>query len=176
MNGVLRVLRFVPVVFLGFWLCGWAAGEYFVGRILFAPLLARLAPGLPGHVAPLAPDSPVFVLVFMGAWFALWTFGGLMAAVTLLGLAFGTPVVRWNDRRVESGVLLGRFFRGRRVPLERVSGVTVDAAGSIVVAGAGRSMVIPGIPERADAEQLATWLREAVDGRGEGAPPVTAIG
>lgn len=74
------------VLFLGFWLTGWAAGEIIVGGMLVRGVLAMLR----GQ----APDFGVGAgMLFMLIWLAFWTFGGAFALVTWLWNLAGKETV-----------------------------------------------------------------------------------
>jgi hypothetical protein len=63
------------VVFLGFWLAGWATGEAFALRQMLLP-------------------SPVQAKAFLSVWLAFWTFGGTAAFSILVWMLAGHERVR----------------------------------------------------------------------------------
>ena len=65
-----RLVRWLPVGFLFFWLYGWAHGEAFALRSGFDS------------------TTPLGVRIFLFLWTAGWTLGGLVAIVYAIGLAF----------------------------------------------------------------------------------------
>lgn len=65
------------VLFLGFWLMGWATGEIIVGGMLLRGILATLG----GQTPDVAEGGG---MLFMGVWLAFWTVGGGFALVTWL--------------------------------------------------------------------------------------------
>lgn len=77
--------RFGAAGFLGFWLCGWAAGETFaiialVGMCGFGPMekAQQVAQG-PGWLA----------VLFLAGWLGLWTIGGVSAMLTVYTMLRG---------------------------------------------------------------------------------------
>src|SRR4051812_3547605 len=72
-----RAERWFPAAFLGFWLCGWAAGEASVATALVGMLFgAWPMPGPMGWIAPL----------FLLGWLGGWTVGGVAAMCALYRL------------------------------------------------------------------------------------------
>src|SRR5882762_6825090 len=72
--------RFLGAAFLGFWLCGWAAGESFAVWMLGKGALSLLTgepPSSGGRPLPLGPTlgAGIFLLV----WLSFWTLGGILA-------------------------------------------------------------------------------------------------
>lgn len=88
------------ILFLGFWLIGWAVGEIAVPA-LFLPAL--LSPPAGEH--QLGSSGPgVFLVVFLLAWLGGWTVGGVMAIRQWL----------WNLKGVEIVTLDGESLSIRR--------------------------------------------------------------
>ena len=137
-TGAVRLVRLLPAAFLGFWLCGWAMGEYFAGSMLVNALAERLAPGV--HVGWLPPvrstGTPTIVLAFLGVWVTFWTLGGVMAMGSLLELLVGQPILRWNDRHLDVVTQVGPFSRRKRIPLAGVREVTPGPMRTLVITGA----------------------------------------
>lgn len=78
--------HWLVVLFLGFWLAGWATGELFVA--------ATLVEGLAAILAGRAPDMGSGAgLLFIGIWLALWTVGGGFALLVWLWNLAGKEVV-----------------------------------------------------------------------------------
>ncbi len=166
--------RLVPAAFLGFWLCGWAAGEWFAVGALVRGLEPLLAPNgkldwLPHSRPELPSDSPVPVLVFLGVWVTLWTVGGV-AAMSFLGLLlFGTPYLVWDSERVELVVRVGPFAKRTKLAWSEVAEMREAPLGMLVLsAGRRRNIAIGPIADPADREQVRAWLAEARAGSGTG--------
>ncbi len=123
--------RWGGAAFLGLWLCFWMLGEVLVGWILLAggwSLITGEPPG-PGR-EPLAVGPSLFAGVFMLAWLAFWTLGGLMAwheffrlvwsGDRLLARTDGLEVVNrigpFTSRRWLPRETLRRFFRVETQP------------------------------------------------------------
>jgi hypothetical protein len=65
-----RLVRWLPIGFLLFWLYGWAQGETFTLKQVFDP------------------TTPAGVKIFLGIWIAGWTVGGMIALAFSVALAF----------------------------------------------------------------------------------------
>lgn len=74
------------ILFLGFWLTGWAAGEIIVGGLFLRGILAMLS----GQTPDIGEGAG---MLFMGVWLALWTVGGGFALVTWLWNLAGKETV-----------------------------------------------------------------------------------
>lgn len=73
------VFRYFPMIFLGFWLCGWAAGEVFaIGALT----------GIFGGGA-MAQGGGIPATLFLCVWLCLWTLGGSAAIYMFVTLIRG---------------------------------------------------------------------------------------
>lgn len=75
------VSRYFGAAFLGFWLCGWAAGEVFALAGLIG-LAWQTATGQPLHASMPTFENSTMALPIAGfllLWLTLWTFGGVAA-------------------------------------------------------------------------------------------------
>lgn len=95
---------------LALWLCGWAAGEFFVGWTILASL-SSIRP-LGGHRDPWSAG------LFLLAWILLWTLFGFGAlSVLVLGLK---RTETW--RFTHTGIIAGRswhWWAKRRLPIDK---------------------------------------------------------
>jgi hypothetical protein len=82
--------RYATAGFLGFWLCGWAAGEAFALWFLIKGAIALLTgePPDPGR-DPIPWGPAVMVGLFLIVWLTLWTVGGIAAASEFVRLLWG---------------------------------------------------------------------------------------
>src|SRR5688500_5672359 len=71
-------MRFGLAAFLGVWLCGWAAGEWFALRVLIAGVQSGQAWTVTSHPAGLMVGG------FLILWTTLWTIGGVAALISFL--------------------------------------------------------------------------------------------
>jgi len=135
------------VLFLGFWLGGWAIGEVIVGALLLRDVLALLN----GQT----PDTGQGAgMLFMALWLTLWTLGGGFALVTWLWNLAGKEVVVIDGEsltlwKAVFGVGPSRRYEAAYVDRLRASGgsdgsqgpwsggLAFDYAGSTVRFGAG---------------------------------------
>jgi len=112
--------RWFLVVFLSFWLCGWAVGEVFVAGVLYG-LFGGHAPGED-------PESAVSigVLVFMLAWLGIWTTAGVFGIYAWLWNIAGRQVVTvgLDGVRIENVVPMWR--RGKEYRLADVRSLRVS--------------------------------------------------
>lgn len=81
------------VFFLGFWLCGWAMGEFFVG--------AQIIRGNP-TVGP---------HLFMCAWLAMWTLGGGVVIQYLIWMFLGKEIVTIDRQQMRIEKKAKIFFK-----------------------------------------------------------------
>lgn len=157
--------RFVVAGFLGVWLCGWAAGEYFAGGTLLAGLRELLAPGLDLPWLPrmrnAAPANAWPVLAFLGLWVTFWTLGGLFAIVQAARALAGLDEVRWDSDGVEVVRTVGPFASRRRIAWAATHELFAGRRGALV-AQTGRGLAqVTAFGGDEDRRQLALWLSEA---------------
>lgn len=81
------------LVFLVFWLCGWAVGEFLV--------LWGAVTWLFGWSGDEAAPVSTLVVLFMAAWLMLWTIGGIAALAALLWMLTGSEIVRVSSAGIE---------------------------------------------------------------------------
>lgn len=169
-TGAALKVRLIPAVFLGVWLCGWGVGEMLVGGKLIASLRTIAPPGswlevwdAGGAAARSATGSPVPlpVLGFLALWLSLWTAGGVIALASLVGLVFGSPVVRWNASTLEFLVQVGPFARGRSVALSGIDRVAQGPFGTLSVSGAHGQLSLGPFADDSDRSQMSAWITEA---------------
>ena len=157
--------RFVVVVFLSFWLCGWAAGEYFAGGTLLAGLRELLAPGLDvpwlPRMASRAPASPWPVLAFLGVWVAFWTAGGLFAMHEVVRALAGIDHVRWDHEGVELVRRAGPFVSRRRLAWAAMEEPLARRGGQIVARTRHGVASLAALGTDEDRRQLSDWLAAA---------------
>ncbi len=82
--------RFVAAGFLGFWLCGWVAGECFALWFLGNGAVSLMSgtPFLSGH-SPVQLGPSLAIGGFLLFWLTLWTLGGIAAISEFLRLVAG---------------------------------------------------------------------------------------
>ena len=163
-GAALRV-RFIPAAFLCVWLCGWGFGEYLAGSRLLESLRAIAPPGswrdqLP-HAAGNAPPATLAVLGFLTVWLSVWTAGGMIALASVVGLVFGSPVVRWNASTLEFTVQVGPLCRGRSVALAGINRVAQGPFGTLSVSGAHGQLSLGPFADDSDRSQMSAWITEA---------------
>lgn len=167
--------RFIVAAFLGFWLCGWAAGETFAAGTLIAGLRQLLAPELDVAWLPrmtnLPPANAWPVLAFLAVWLTFWTVGGLFAIAEVLRAFVGADVVRWDHEGVEFERRAGPFVSRRRLRWSEMREPLARSRGRLVADTRRGVAPLAALGDDADREQLAAWLaqawREARGGEGE---------
>ncbi len=112
--------RWFMILFVGFWLCGWAVGEVFEGGVLIQGLFGGDAPWHEANGA-----FSIGLLVFMLAWLGGWTVGGLFAIYAWLWNVAGRQVVTVgvDGIRIENAVPMWR--RGKEYRLADVRSLRV---------------------------------------------------
>ncbi|MDH7488784.1 MAG: hypothetical protein QHH80_04685 [Anaerolineae bacterium] len=135
------------ILFLGFWLGGWATGEVIVGALLLRGILAMLS----GQT----PDTGEGAgMLFMAFWLTFWTLGGGFALFTWLWNLAGKEIVTVDGesltiRKAVLGIGRSRRYEAAYVDRLRVSedsgrsqgpwsgGLAFDYGGATVRFGAG---------------------------------------
>src|SRR5262249_27742451 len=106
--------RYVTSVFLALWLCMWVMGEGFALWILVAGADALVTGRLfVRGGAPLGWGPAVMVGVFLIAWLALWTFGGIAALAELTRLLWGEDRITVASGRLTVTWSRGLYHTGR---------------------------------------------------------------
>ena len=113
--------RFFSAAFLGFWLCGWAAGEVFVLGVLVTGAWTLLT-GQPLHPSMPKVEGVAALPVggFLLLWLTLWTFGGWAAGQTFLRALWGEDriIARTDGLRVIRRA--GPFHRTLNLPRDQL--------------------------------------------------------
>lgn len=157
--------RFVIVLFLGFWLCGWAAGEWFAGGTLLAGLRELLAPELElpwlPRMANRAPANAWPVLAFLAFWLTFWTIGGLAAMAEVLRALVGSDVVRWDHEGVEFVRRAGPFVSRRRLRWSEMREPISRRRGRLVADTRRGVAPLAALGTDEERVQLGNWLAQA---------------
>lgn len=158
--------RFFMVGFLGFWLCGWAMGEWFALGLIASSLESLFGPGFIPDFIQLGFDTHVsrgqasMVLAFILFWFALWTIGGMFALGQGLLLLAGREVVRWGPEALEVERRAFVLLSSARLDPTTLTGF-VTSRGSLLARRGGRSVAVARLgtdEERAElSTRLETW-------------------
>jgi hypothetical protein len=148
------------ILFLGFWICGWAVGEVTVSR----QFLQGDAP----------PDGEVFMLT----WLGVWTIGGLFAIYAWLWQMVGKEILtvhgqKFRTRRDIAGVGFDKDYdlvqmRDLRMQLSGFS--PIDLSSSLQLWGVGGGVIAfdygartyrfgAGLDE-AEAKQVVTAIKQ----------------
>jgi hypothetical protein len=98
------------IVFLGFWLCGWLAGEIMVPLTFF-------------DKESLGPEA-----LFTVAWLAMWTVGGAFAIYTFAWSVAGKEIVSIDQSRLSVKRDVLGFGRLKEYALDHVANIRVASA------------------------------------------------
>ncbi|MFZ5673446.1 MAG: hypothetical protein ACOZAM_10840 [Pseudomonadota bacterium] len=98
---------FFSTAFLGFWLIGWAVGEVMVSR--------QILGGLSGN------DGPFPASLFLLAWLALWTLGGIWAIGAFLWNLTGKEVIELTSTTLKRRKQLPIFSRSREFAVANIA-------------------------------------------------------
>ena len=136
--------RWVLVVFLGVWLCGWAVGEVFMAGILLYGVFSG-----DGLWQEAENAVSIGLLIFMLAWLGCWTVAGLFAMYAWL----------WN-------------IAGRQVVTVGVDAIRIENA--VPICRRGKEYRLADVESlRVSPEQLTTWtFREGMRFWGMGGGPL----
>lgn len=170
--------RFVAAGFLGVWLCGWAAGEYFAGGTLLAALRQLLAPDLELAWLPRmrgsVPANPWPVVAFLAVWLTIWTIGGIAAMTEVARVLVGVDEVRWDHEGIEVVRRAGPFASRRRLAWAEVRGGLSRRRGRLVAHTRRGPATIAALGTAGERDELAALLasawREARGGEAETRP------
>lgn len=158
-------LRFLPAAFLGFWLCGWAVGEFFAGGFAWALIASRIGlEAVPGGFTDALPGqggAAMLILAFLAVWLTFWTFGGVMAAREMLRLLIGREAVRWDSQRIEAESWAGPFRSVSRIAGDDLRGIRVHRGRLEADTRRGRVVLLT-LGDRHEREALCTMMRETL--------------
>jgi hypothetical protein len=151
--------RYAIAAFLGIWLCGWAAGEYFAARA--ALMVVRQAFEEPNVLVTGA-------FAFLAIWLTLWTLGGLAALFTLVRMLAGRDEIRVSSDAWVISKAVGPFHRTRVVPVSAIRAI-LELRGNVILELDDRDVVVTSLPS---AEERNWLLRQHRSARvGEDDPP-----
>jgi hypothetical protein len=160
--------RWFGVVFLAFWLCGWAVGELLAGRFLLALVGASL--GL--MPAPTSVPSGLAVVgigAFLLFWLSLWTVGGIAALSTCARSGWGVDVLTVDGSHWTLRQGVGPWGRSRRIDPTEVQNLALRGnEGSLIAETDAGSVTLTSFGTAADRRWLLGMLRRSA--RLEAAP------
>lgn len=110
--------RWSMIIFLSFWMCGWALGEVFAAWILVGVLLD-------GQPAEDVNGFTTGILLFLVAWLGMWTAAGVFAIYAWLWNIAGRQVVTVgvDGIRIENAIPMWR--RGKEYRLADVRSLRI---------------------------------------------------
>jgi hypothetical protein len=157
--------RWFAAAFLGAWLAGWAAGEFFAGSFLVRIVGGFL--GLSRPLGDLAGAGALGVGLFLLVWLAFWTFGGVAALFTLARLIAGADVLTLAPDGWTIWQGIGRWGRRRVVDPDTIREVRVRRGGGPLLAETpSGTITLTTYGAETDRQWLAERLRSSL-----GLPP-----
>jgi hypothetical protein len=172
------IARYAAAAFLGFWLCGWAVGEFFAIGMLLSMVFGIGGIGFQGP----AGGGELCVSLFLFGWLGGWTVGGAAAIYAFYSLVrprqperlvFGPDALDydpgtsllWPPNRQEmrqNPFAMWKQARARRIPRAQAGKVLVERVGErqrlTIDVGAERVEIGPSLSEP-EREWLADVLR-----------------
>lgn len=111
------------LIFIGFWLIGWLAGEIMVGGMVIAGLVGLLSdsPLISSFDVPSLAGGGLFVL----AWLVLWTVGGGFALYAFLWQLVGREVITISYEGIAVQRAVFRFGRKKEYLAAHIKGLRV---------------------------------------------------
>ena len=118
------------ILFLGFWLTGWAAGEFFVGAMLIRGAIGLIT----GDPQAAGDTGGAIGGTFMAVWLLLWTVGGGFALITWLWNVAGKEIVSVDSdaltiQKTVFGIGLSKRYATAYVDRLRATGEQGDTQG-----------------------------------------------
>lgn len=158
--------RYLVVIPLGAWLCGWAVGELFaLGALVFTfreLLMPEALEGLPSSGGTGRAVATVVALLFLGAWLSFWTVGGVSALRVLLMVLVSEERLSFNPSGVTRCRRLGPWRSKLHVERGKLVDVNPEGPGGTLVAslasGETVDLLRSGTVEQ--RRELADLLRE----------------
>jgi hypothetical protein len=127
--------RFGGAAFLAVWMAFWVVGETLVAWILIHGAWALVTGQPPGEGKPPLETGPALgVGLFLVAWLALWTLGGVLAGRELLRLLFGRDLIVAGPDGVTVERGFGLFRTRETIARDRLRGFRRRATGNILMA------------------------------------------
>ena len=111
------------ILFMGFWLIGWAVGEFSVIGVLGAGIIKALKNGIPDA---LSAGTGAFTGLFLIAWLGAWTVGGVFAIYTWLWQVKGKEIITISFDRFKVQKKIPIWTRTREYRLNDVVSLRVS--------------------------------------------------
>lgn len=153
--------RFLGAGFLGFWLCGWVAGECFALWMLARGATSALT-GQPisRGGAVLAAGPALGIGLFLLVWLSFWTLGGVLAMRELLRLLWSEDRLTAHGGGLTIQRALGPFRSTREIRRDAIRDVLLVPRRGRLVARTDRGTVeLTQLGSREERDQAATTLR-----------------
>lgn len=117
------------ILFMGFWLCGWAVGEFSVPLVI------------------LSDDAPGGMDIFLIAWLVAWTVGGILAIRNFLWNLIGHEEIIISSNTISIARKIAGIGRNKEYLLSEAKRFRVSLGRSSPWANAGRSLDFWGLKQ-----------------------------
>jgi hypothetical protein len=111
------------ILFIGFWLLGWAVGEFAVIGILIAGIFKAFAHGISDAVTA---GTGAFSGLFLIAWLGAWTVGGAVAIYSWLWQVKGMEIITISYDRFKIQKKVPIWTRTKEYRLKDVASLRVS--------------------------------------------------
>ena len=156
--------RWLPAIVRILWLGGWSLGEVLIGNVLlsFTPFAWRIpAPELLASMSAGSERAPSFgIVIFIAAWWLLWTMGGIGSFVTVLRLLFGSDRITMTTDGFRRWRGVGPFGMERELRSGDVSAISIGRSARVLIAQVGaKEIVLASLGTESDRRWLAAELQ-----------------
>lgn len=154
--------RVVSSIFLLLWIGPWAVGEYFALTALAAFAGVAIPFPLPVPVADGLHPISLLPIVFLAAWLAFWTWGGVSAMLEVIRLWFGRDVFTIGQGEMHLVRNFGLFSRSMSLSSGEEADVVLRRRGQALMLKRGRSTRL--LTSLGSAGERR-WLRDEIRNR-----------
>lgn len=157
------LMRLLPAAFLTFWLCGWFVGEAIALAAIWGAFHALWDVPVPSWLPAVrvGANAAIPMLLFLGFWLALWTFGGFSAMAALAGLLWGREEISHGPDGIAVVQAAFPFRFVKRIPWDELWGIESSARALILRHAKGRQALGANATEH-ELAALAGELRSAL--------------
>ena len=152
--------RFFTAGFLGFWLCGWLAGECFAIWFLGNAASALMSgDGLGSGPIRITSGTALGIGAFLLLWLAIWTLGGIAAMMEFFRLVCGVDEIQAEGGGLSLVQRRGPFRRRREFSRDILRRVVITVRGALGVETPTGTIELSRLGTGEDREAAARALR-----------------